>query len=74
VENTRRFKVEELRREGRQRLRPLSFGKFSQGWEEVCKLRREHNSRQIGWRKRSGPLKISCPKQKLRRSTQEGQI
>jgi hypothetical protein len=45
-----------VHRERRQRLRPLETWNSSKSRKKVRKLRREHSSRQIGRRERSGPL------------------
>jgi hypothetical protein len=39
------------RGEGRQRSRPLRTCNSSKHWKKVQKLRREHSSRWIGWRR-----------------------
>jgi hypothetical protein len=51
-----RLKAEELA-EKKTKVEVFEKYEFFQVWEEgVCKLRREHNSHQIGRRKKSGPL------------------
>jgi hypothetical protein len=42
--------------EMKQRSRPLRTWNSPKAGKKVQQLRREHNSHQIGWRKRSGPL------------------
>jgi hypothetical protein len=49
----------------------LGFGNSSKSGKKVQKLRREHNSHQIGWRKKIWTVGFYV-QEKLRRSAQKG--
>jgi hypothetical protein len=59
------------RREERKRLRPLGTWSFSKCRKKVCKLRREHSRRQIGWRRKSRTL-VSTSREHQSKHTEGG--
>jgi hypothetical protein len=54
-------------RRNKKRLRPLRTWNSSKAGKKECKLRREHNSRQISGRRRSGPLVFTSREQQEER-------